>query len=221
MYVSLGLYYRFMMTSMCVSSLISGQWSSSLQLQYFSFNDIIFCFYDHTVHSNKVYRHSYSNYNFKLLIYWLKVLEFPFYAMLPINVHQFSKFVIENKKIFKSCTLIISKNPLISYKTVKKTLQRLSNIYFLFDQFPALSIIIGVSVYSVNITLSDWDVSWCLFVCIVAFVATVIAFLILIVAACSNCPPELKQVIVPDPTTIYIHPTKQRFVMLADYSYPA
>lgn len=85
----------------------------------------------------------------------------------------------------------------------------------------ALSIIIGVSVYSVNITLSDWDVSWCLFVCIVAFVATLIAFLILVVAACSNCPPELKQVIVPDPTTIYIHPTKQRFVMIADYSYPA
>lgn len=85
----------------------------------------------------------------------------------------------------------------------------------------ALSIIIGVSVYSVNITLSDWDVSWCLFVCIVAFVATLIAFLILVVAACSNCPPELKQVIVPDPTTIYIHPTKQRFVMITDYSYPA
>ncbi|XP_022332123.2 uncharacterized protein LOC111129896 [Crassostrea virginica] len=85
----------------------------------------------------------------------------------------------------------------------------------------AICIIIGVSVYSVNITLSDWEVSWCLFVCIVAFVATIIASLILTVTACSQRPPELKQVIVPDPTTIYIHPTKHRFVMIEDFSYPA
>jgi hypothetical protein len=85
----------------------------------------------------------------------------------------------------------------------------------------ALCIIIGVSIYSVNITLNDWTVSWCLFVSIVAFVATVIAFLILIAVACGKRPPQLKTVTVPDPYTISVHPTKPRFVMIADYTYPA
>ncbi|XP_061173881.1 uncharacterized protein LOC133182990 [Saccostrea echinata] len=85
----------------------------------------------------------------------------------------------------------------------------------------ALSIIIGVSVYSVNVTLNDWEISWCLYICIVAFVATLLAFLILIVAACSKRPPELKQIMVPDHSTLHVHPTKPRFVMIADYSYPA
>jgi hypothetical protein len=73
----------------------------------------------------------------------------------------------------------------------------------------AVSIIVGVVIYAAHIAeLDNWSIAWCLIVCIVAAGISFIAFLLLLIAACSKRPESLKAVYAP--TQIYVDPHKNK-----------
>ncbi|WAR18711.1 hypothetical protein MAR_000549 [Mya arenaria] len=74
--------------------------------------------------------------------------------------------------------------------------------------FSAITGIIGVIVYSVNMTKNGWTIEWALIMSIVGSAIIFIGFLVLLVSMISKRPESVREPWYP--TTIYVDPKKNR-----------
>jgi len=74
--------------------------------------------------------------------------------------------------------------------------------------FSAVTGIVGVAIYGINITDKGWDVSWCLICVIVGCAFIFIGFLVLLISMIAKRPTSITEPYYP--TTIYVDPKKNR-----------